>query len=130
MKNFLGKYPDLGIFLIRIALGLVFIGHGWQKIQNLGGTAEFFGKLGLPGFMAYLVASVEFLGGIALILGVFTPVAALLIAAVMVGAIYFVKLPRGFLGGYEFELTLLLAALGVALHGQGKYSILAWFKKK
>jgi uncharacterized membrane protein YphA (DoxX/SURF4 family) len=114
---------DLGLLSVRLALGAVFVAHGVAKLQNMSGTVAFFASLGFPAPLAYLVAAVETLGGLAMLAGVATPVAGVLLAAVMVVAILKVKLARGFLGGYEFELTLLLAALGVALAGPGRYAL-------
>lgn len=113
---------DAGLLLIRLALAAVFIGAGWMKFGNLGATAAFFAGLGLPSFFAYLVPATELLAGIALALGVFTDLAGILLAIVMVGAIALVKFKGGFFGGYDFDLVLLLAALGIAFAGPGKYA--------
>ncbi len=115
--------PDLGLLLVRIALGLVFIVHGWQKVSNLTGTVGFFGSIGLPAFLAYVVAAIEFLGGLAILLGVWTRVVGVLLAAVMVGAIVTLKFKAGFSGGYEFDLTLLLIALAMSFSGPGRYAL-------
>jgi putative oxidoreductase len=66
---------------------------------------------------------VEFLGGIALILGVGTRIAAALIAIEMVVAILLVSIKRTFIAGWEFELMLVAAAVGVALLGAGALSL-------
>ncbi len=121
--------PDLGIFLVRLGLAAVFIGHGWQKIANLGGTIEFFGQIGIPALLTYIVVLVEFAGGLAMLAGLFVEWAGLLLAVVMAFAIYLVKYPRGFLGGYEFDLVLMLAALAVVCLGPGRYTIKAIAKK-
>ena len=93
MKEFLEqcKTREVGPFLIRLALAIVFIVHGSQKFQNMEGTAGFFGSLGFPAFVAYLIAFVELAGGIAMLLGIFTAWAGILLALVMAGAIYLVK---------------------------------------
>jgi putative oxidoreductase len=113
---------DLGLLLIRIALGVTFIVHGWAKVANLSGTAGFFESIGLAAALAYIVAAIEFLGGIAVLLGVGIRTAGFLIALVMVGAIATVKADAGFMGGYELDFTLLLVALGLVFTGAGKYS--------
>lgn len=112
-----------GVFLVRVVLGLVFIMHGLAKIQNMEGTIGFFASLGLASFFAYLVAYVELLGGIAVLLGIYSRVAGYLLAVIMVFAIFMVKLKSGFVGGYEFDLLLLVSALLVAWHGAGPYSV-------
>lgn len=112
-----------GLFLLRVVLGIIFIAHGWAKIGGMEGTIGFFVSLGLPAFMAYVVAWVEFLGGIAVLLGIFSRIAAYLLAITMVVAIFLVKIKAGFLGGYELDLILLVSALVVAWSGAGPYSV-------
>ena len=112
-----------GLFLLRAVVGLVFIFHGLDKLQNMSGVIGFFGSLGLAPFFAYLVAWVEFLGGIALLLGVFSRYAAYALSIIMVVAIFLVKLKAGFLGGYELDLVLLVSLLATAWSGSGKYSL-------
>lgn len=122
--------PDLGIFCVRLGLAAVFVVHGWQKLANLGATVGFFGQIGVPSVFAYAVAIVEFFGGLALLFGLFVEWAGFLLAIVMAFAIYLVKYPRGFLGGYEFDLMLLLAALAAMFLGAGRYTIKTLAKKK
>ena len=115
---------DLGLLLVRIALALVFIIHGYGKLTGLAGVETFFGNLGIPAFFVYVVTFVEFFGGFAMLLGIFTRIFGFLLAINMFFAIYLVKFSQGFSGGYELELTLLLASLAIALAGPGKYSIM------
>ncbi len=86
----------------------------------------------LPGITAPLVACLEFFGGIALVIGLFTRLVALGLAADMLGAILIVKLGSGFFApaGLEFELALLGGALTVALAGPGDYSIDRLLKRR
>ncbi len=114
--------PDVGLLLMRLALGGVFAVHGWAKLQNLEGTAGFFGSLGLPGELAYLVAVVEFFGGIAVILGLWTHWLGKALALIMVGAILFAKWPKGGWNASELELALFALALGITMLGPGKYT--------
>ena len=114
---------DIALLLIRVGLGAVFVIHGWEKVTNMEGTIGFFASLGLSSIWAYVVAYIELIGGLAVLLGSFTGWAAMLLAAVMVGAIGMVKLEQGFLGGYEFDLVLFLSAVAVALAGPGKYTV-------
>lgn len=115
--------PDVGLLLIRFGLAAVFIVHGLLKFGDLDMTAGFFASLGLPAFMAYVVAAVETLGGLAMLLGYKARIAGYLLAVVMAVAIILVKAPVGFVGGYEFDLMLLLASLGIALAGSGRYAL-------
>jgi putative oxidoreductase len=109
-----------GAFLLRLALGVMAVYHGGTKLMDLGGTAGFFSSVGLPGALAYLVMAVEVVGGVLLILGLFTRWVALAIAAVLVGAIVFVHLG---MGGTEYPLFLLAASLAVALLGSGAFAV-------
>ncbi len=63
---------NAGLLLVRLALAAVFLYHGITKFQNLDGTVAFFGQLGFAPFFAYLVATVETVGGAAMLLGVWT----------------------------------------------------------
>jgi uncharacterized membrane protein YphA (DoxX/SURF4 family) len=99
---------DIALLLIRVGLGAVFVAHGWDKISDMPSTISFFYTLGLPAFMAYVVAYVELLGGISMLIGVFSGWAGVFLAANMIGAMGLVKLSKGFLGGYEFDLMLFL----------------------
>ena len=121
MKKFLTL--DVALLLLRVALGAVFVAHGWQKLTHMEGTVMFFGSLGFPAVLAYLVALVEFLGGIAMLLGIFLPYAGTLIAIVMLVAAFYVKAGKSFIGGWEFDFVLLLLAVALAIAGPGRYGI-------
>jgi putative oxidoreductase len=131
--------PSTSPLVARIALGLVMLPHGAQKIlgiwggHGLGPTMEsFYHWFGIPFFTTFLVASAEFFGSIALILGLMSRFSASSIIAVMLGAIYFVTGNHFFMNWYSepgrgegFEFHILAIALGliVVISGAGKYSI-------
>ncbi len=109
---------EAGTLLLRLVLGFTFLVYGVDKYRN--GLADFaagFPDMGLPSFAGYLIASIELVGGAALLLGIATRLFAGLLACVMVGAIVFVKLPEGFIGGYEFNIVLLAMAIYLVLNG-------------
>lgn len=116
---------------LRVVTGFVFLYHGHAKIFGAGGiegVIGFFTQVGipLPGLMAPLVSYGEFLGGIALILGLFTHWIAKLNVLIMLGAIFFVHLAKGYNvmeGGYEYQLLLLIVNLFIASTGAGIYSL-------
>lgn len=118
--------PDFGVLLMRVAIGLVFLTHGWQKVGNMEQTIGFFGSIGIPAFLTYIVAYGEVIGGLLLIVGFFTRYAGIFLAVLMVYAVFFVHFKNGYSlanGGYEYALTLLLGALALAMTGSGKYSV-------
>ncbi len=119
------KCVDLGIGLVRLALAIVFIAHGYGKLTHLDGVVAFFASIGLPAIFAYLVALGEFFGGIALLLGIFTRFFGWILALIMAGAIIFAKSKMGLLNvaSYELELVLMLCAIAVAISSSGRYSM-------
>lgn len=119
---------NAGLLLIRLVLGIIFIAHGWQKVFTYGmsGVGENFVQMGIPlgAALGPVVSLVELLGGVAILLGLFTRAAAVGVASVMVGAIVFAHLPAGFFApnGYEFPLMLMVTAAALAVLGGGAYS--------
>jgi putative oxidoreductase len=114
MKN----NQEIGSLLLRVILGFTFFMHGLDKFQ--GGIENFaagFPSWGLPSFLGYIVGIIELVGGMALILGIGTRVISGLMAAIMLGAIFFVKLRDGFLGGYELDIVLMTVAIHLVLNG-------------
>ena len=126
---------DWGIALVRLAVGVVMVVHGVGKLFGVGPSATgldqfagFVGGLGvpLPTLAALGVALVETVGGLFVLVGLLTRYAAALFAADMLVATLLVHLPNGFSvsdGGYEFTLTLFLAALALVLLGSGSLSV-------
>ncbi|MFD5824914.1 DoxX family protein [Lentzea sp. NPDC060358] len=114
---------DVTALIGRIAIGVIFIAHGWQKFAEFGmaGTAGSFDKMGvpLPTLSAWFAASVELVGGAALIAGVALPVVGVLLAFNMVGAWVIVHLPNGLTGEGGAELVIALGAAALALGFNG-----------
>ncbi|ULT54548.1 DoxX family protein [Neobacillus drentensis] len=120
---------EIGSLLLRVVLGITFFAHGLSKFQggidNIGG---WFHSMGIPSFMAYVVATIELVGGIAIILGLGTRIVSAFNVLIMAGAILVVKLPAGLTGngkmpGYELELSLMIIALYLVLNGSRFLSI-------
>jgi putative oxidoreductase len=119
---------------LRLGLGVVFMAHGAQKAfgmfdgPGISGFSKMLSGLGLTPTepLAYIVAYIELLGGLCLILGLFTRVAASLIFTVMAVALLKVHLTRGFFlmnGGYEYVLVILAACLSLVISGPGAFGI-------
>ncbi|EUJ27913.1 DoxX family protein [Listeria cornellensis] len=110
-----------GILIVRILLGGLMFLHGLQKFTNgIDGTVQFFDSLGIPGFMAYIVAIIELVGGLALVFGVLVPYVSALFVVVLAVAIVTVKFSSGFLGGYEPEFVLLVLSVVTLITGSFK----------
>jgi putative oxidoreductase len=125
---------DLALLVLRVVVGLLFVGHGAQKLfgyfggGGLAGTADMFDGIGLrPGWLhARLGATAEFLGGALLAVGLFTPFAAAALIAVMTSAIVTVHAPNGIWNtnrGYEYNLVLIAVAFALAGVGAGAWSL-------
>ena len=117
---------DIALLLLRLAIGLIFIAHGWPKIRNLRENAKNFEGMGFkPGtFWGTLVAIVEVVGGLAIFFGLYTQLAVLLIGIEMiVGTFWKMSRGQGLIGGYELDLILLAGCIVLLALGGGMYSI-------
>ena len=119
-------YNDLGLFAMRLYLGSLFIYSGSHKIKNVKGFAE---KNGLPFIVGLGVVLLELFGGVGVMLGIYTQLAAAMLMVVLFGAVYFhlVKWKSPFWAqnkGWEYDLMLLLMLLVVVLSGGGSAALL------
>ena len=125
---------DLALLALRVVVGVLFVGHGAQKLfgafggGGLDGTAGMFDNIGLrPGWLhARAAGTAEFLGGALLALGLFTPFAAAVLIAVMTAAVITVHAPNGIWNtnqGYEFNLVMAAAVFALAGAGAGGWSL-------
>jgi Predicted membrane protein len=123
------RNTEIALTLLRVVVGVVFFMHGYQKWFTMGipGVTGFFTHVGapFPGISAYVMATAELVGGIALILGLFTRIVAIPLMLDLAGAIVLVHAKNGFFVpmGIEFVMTLLTATIVLALAGGGTASI-------
>lgn len=129
MKLFRSPSPDsvsTGLAVLRIATGVVFLNHGYQKmfVWGFSGVTGAFTHMGipLPGVMGPLIALLEVFGAVALIFGFLTRPLALAFLLDMLGAILLVQLKNGF-SKYELEFMLCAASLALVFTGAGRFSI-------
>jgi len=139
MEMLFGTSPSWAITVVRVTLGVIFFAHGSQKVlgwfggYGLKGTTGYLVSTGLPLAVAYAVCFFEFLGGLGLVVGLLTRLAALAIITVMVGAIVKVHAPHGFFinwelapgkgHGIEANLAFIAMALACVIAGGGALSL-------
>jgi putative oxidoreductase len=124
--TFLKKWQSYALLLLRCGLAVVFIYHGYPKL--FGGTERFvesFQAIGLPAYLVYVAGTIELLGGLAFLLGLFTPIAGLLLVLDMAAAMWKYNLNQGISAVREYELPLILglASLVIAATGGGPCSL-------
>jgi putative oxidoreductase len=117
------KLLAYGSLPIRIVAGITFVAHGLPKFENIAGTQGFFGSIGLPPELALPVGLLEVIGGIFLLVGVVTRISAALFIIDMIGAIVLVRLPDGFVDGYELESLLTAISVSLLITGPGRISV-------
>ena len=118
-----------GIFLLRVALGAMWISHALLKylVFTIPGFAGFLGSLGMPAALAWPVFLAELVGGILIVLGVYARHVALLLIPVMAAAST-VHIPNGWLfsaagGGWEYPAFLIVASFALWLLGDGAFAL-------
>ncbi len=124
------RNKEYGIALLRVSLGVMFIAHSVLLKYfeyTLGGTAQYFESIGLPGFLAYVVFGMEAVGGILLVLGVRTREVAAALIPILVGALW-AHSGNGWVfsnagGGWEYPLYLIVLSAAQLLIGEGAFAL-------
>lgn len=138
LKRLMSTSNDVSLTTLRVVLGVVFLAHGCQKMLGwfggfgFHGTMGFFTHMGMPAPLALLIICTEFFGGLGLIVGLLTRIAALGIGCLMIGAIFMVHLQNGFFmnwmgtqkgEGFEYHLLVIAMAAALLLRGAGAFSL-------
>jgi putative oxidoreductase len=126
--RFLDRLQPLALLVLRLALGVIMVAHGYSKVfGGLHHHAQFVASLGMPAWLGYVSAFAEFLGGLLLILGFLTRPAAFAICVDMAVAISKVHWKNGLVGsnrsGFEFPLALAVIALALIFYGAGPIAV-------
>lgn len=127
--RFLDSLQPLGLLLMRIAAGAVLAAHGWYKVLDRAhGHVHLVESLHLPGWLAYLSTATEFIGGMLLIAGLLTRLAAIAATINMSVAVALVHWPHGLTGpgGFQFPLCLLALCFALVTFGAGPLSLDHW----
>jgi putative oxidoreductase len=121
---------DLAATILRVSMGVLFLAHAGLKIFVFtpAGTAGYFASLGLPGPLANIVIAAELIGGIALILGLYSRWVSLALVPILIGSIYVPHGAAGFFfsnegGGWEFPAFWAVALIVQSLLGDGAYAL-------
>jgi putative oxidoreductase len=122
---------DTGELVLRLGLGIIFVGHGWSKLQNPAAFAELLRQIRVPApkFFAWAIALLETVGAALIIVGVATRLIALGLAinmlvalvSVRIGKAPFLSGPQG--EGWDFELLLLASSLALVFTGAGRFAL-------
>ena len=122
--KFLDRLQPLALLVMRLALGAIMVSHGYRKVLALHQTASFMADLGIPHWLAYVASFTEFLGGLLILAGFFSRVAAFAICIDLIVAIWKVHWHNGLTGehGYEFPLAAATIAFALIFFGSGSIS--------
>lgn len=139
LRAILHTEQDTAATVLRLTLGLVMFPHGAQKLLGWFGGPGFSEAMsgltqgaGLPSIVALIVILAESVGAVALLAGLFSRVAALLVGTVMIGAIFVAHLPYGFFmnwfgnqagEGFEYHLLAIGLAIAIVIRGSGSFSL-------
>lgn len=120
-------YNDIGLFVLRLAIGIIFIYHALPKLKGAKMMSQ---AMGMPAGMIFMLGAVELLSSVGLVLGIYMQLAALLLGIVMIGAIYF-KMAKWHMPfaamdktGWEFDLILLAGNIAILLGSGGSIGFL------
>ena len=134
MNKLFATNNSWALLIMRVPLGINMIVHGWAKVTNIPGTMHYFDGLGVPHFLGYLAIIAEFFGGIGLLLGCISRIAAFGVACTMITAIFERHVEYGYLmnwhgalpygtEGWEQHTLAIGIAAGIMIAGAGALSV-------
>ena len=131
MENSLNSTTALGVTLLRVSLGVMYLAHSLVlKVftYGLAGTVAYFVSIGLPGWLAYATVIAEIVGGAALVVGIQARWVALLLSPILLGALFTAHAANGWVfsapgGGWEYPAYLFVLSIGQFLLGDGAYAL-------
>lgn len=113
---------DVGLLVLRLTTGIIFLVMGISKLQGMDATIGFFASVGIPAFLAWIVAFLETIGGACLVLGFMTRVFAKILALIVLFAMLIVHSHGPFMG-LAMPLAVFGSAFALSCFGGGKYSL-------
>lgn len=125
--NALIAQTDWAILVLRVIVGIIFLVHGWPKIKNFKGTANWLASQGYkPGWLwCTVVATAEFGGGLLILAGAYIQIAALiLVVNMIVATITNIRNKKPFKNGWELDVLLIGALLALTTLGGGYFTLL------
>jgi putative oxidoreductase len=125
MLQSLNRGQSLGALVLRLALALSIIVHGYQKVvphNSLHHFTHYIATLGMPGWLGYVSAFTEFVGGILILFGLFTRVAAIFVTVNMLVALFAAAIHQGY-NGYSYVAALAAIAIMLIFTGGGVLSL-------
>lgn len=138
VKRLMGTSNDVSLTTLRVVLGVVFFAHGAQRMLGWFGGEGFqvsmggYAHMGMPAPVGLLIICAQFFGGLGLVAGLLTRIAALGVVGLMIGAIFMIHLQNGFFmnwmgtqkgEGIEYHLLALAMAAVLLLRGGGAFSV-------
>lgn len=126
LESIFGVHLSTASLLLRLAIGSVYVIHGYPKLgTQRKSAADWLKSMGLPAGFATFAAVVEFFGGIAILLGILTPIIAALFALYSLSTMLLqrTKMKSKYIGGYELDTILILISLALATIGGGRFSL-------
>jgi putative oxidoreductase len=138
VKRLMGTSNDVSLTTLRVVLGVVFFAHGAQRLlgwfsgEGFHDTMRAYTHMGIPAPVGLLIICAQFFGGLGLIVGLFTRIASLGVAGLMIGAIFMIHLQHGFFmnwagnqkgEGIEYHLLALAMAAALLMRGGGAFSL-------